>query len=50
MDAEASILVRPKLVAILANIAQSISTSPEDIGLDVMIQVVDVEKAIVMDK
>jgi hypothetical protein len=44
IDVEASVSIRPKLATILANIAPNISIAPKDVGLDVMIQVVDVKK------
>ncbi len=50
MNAKASISIRPKLATILVDIAPSTSTAPEDVGIDVMIQIVDVKKVNVMEK
>lgn len=50
MNVEASISIRPKLATILVDIAPNTSTTPEDVRINVMIQIVDVKKANVMEK
>ncbi len=49
LNVKASISIQPKLATILVDIAPSTSTVPEDVGIDVMIQIVDVKKVNVMD-
>lgn len=50
LNVKASISIQPKLATILVDIAPSTSTVPEDVGIDVMIQIVDVKKVNVMEK
>jgi hypothetical protein len=50
MDAKAPNLIWLELIDVLVVTAPSASTALEDVGLDVKVEVVDVTKAIIMEK